>query len=135
MKILLTKILIAVIFTGMLLIGAKNTKTADILKVNRDEIKTTVVTYDNISNKKDCMNAATEIINSETITHMSTKAVAKEIYTHYFIYNVINSMPSWLTNNSLVQKVYNSASNGADLESYGDTFLRRMTYSIIWVVC
>ena len=65
---------------------------------------------------------------------MSEKAMAKEIYAHIFIHDVIENLPSFVQDNKFVHKIYNSTVNGIDLEDFGDTYVRQFMYDVIWLL-
>ena len=43
--------------------------------------------------------------------------------------------PKIIGNTQFMQRAFNSAANGIDLEDNGDTRGRRFCYSLIWSVC
>ncbi len=117
------------IFSGVEL---KKHKTSDF--INHDKISTLNIAINAVSmNKKDCLETASVIHNDKTIIGMSIKGIAKEIYAHLAVHNIIESLPKCIKNISLVSRINNSTINGIDLEDYGDTYLRRIAYNVIWV--
>ena len=114
-------------------IELKNHKAADFIE--HDQIATLNIAIDAIAmNKEECLNAANSIHADETIIGMSVNGIAKEIYAHVAIHNIIEKLPSCIRNLSIVNRVNNSTLNGIDLEDYGDTYLRRIAYNVIWFV-
>ena len=47
--------------------------------------------------------------------------------------DIVENLPNCIKHNSLVSRINNSTVNGIDLEDYGDTYLRRFAYNVIWV--
>ena len=126
MKTLL-KIAFMIIIALVLVKAGKNLKKADFVK--HGAIKTMNIGITDIAlDKEDCEDAASYIVNENLIEGMSEKSVAKEIYAHIFIHDIIDNLPSALRNNSIVNRVY----NGIDLEDFGDTFVRQIAYIVIW---
>ncbi|MCQ2483438.1 MAG: hypothetical protein MJ153_08140 [Clostridia bacterium] len=110
----------------------KNHKAADF--INHDEIATLNIAIDAVAmDKNECLEAASTIYEDETIIGMSVDGIAKEIYAHVAIHNIVENLPNCIKNNSLVSRINNSTVNGIDLEDYGDTYLRRFAYNVIWV--
>ncbi|MBO4688277.1 MAG: hypothetical protein J5636_07160 [Clostridiales bacterium] len=103
--------------------------------VDHQQIKTMNIGIDEIALDKDaCKDAAEEISENHLIEGMSEKAMAKEIYAHIFIHDVVEAMPSFLQNNKIVSRIYNSTANGIDLEDFGDTYVRQIMYDVIWLL-
>ena len=103
--------------------------------VDHQQIKTMNIGIDEIAMDQDaCEEAAQKIIDDGKIEGMSKSAMAKEIYAHIFIHDVVESLPGFLQNNKFVQKAYNSTANGIDLEDFGDTYVRQIAYNAIWVI-
>ena len=103
--------------------------------VDHETIKTMNIGIEEIALDKDaCEAAAEEISGDNLIEGMSEKAMAKEIYAHIFIHDVIESLPSFVQDNKFVHKIYNSTVNGIDLEDFGDTYVRQFMYDVIWLL-
>lgn len=130
------KMIIAIMATvlGMIsFMGLKNHKVSDFVK--HDRIATLNIDIDAIAmDKEACEDAAEAIVSSNTIIGMSNAAVAKELYAHIAINSIIENLPTSVQEFSIVNRIHNSTMNGIDLEDYGDTFLRRIAYDVIWVV-
>lgn len=123
----------AILLTLLSLTGLKDHKVSDFIA--HEAIATLNIDIDAIGmDKEECKDAADSIVSTETIIGMSKMAVAKEIYAHIAIHNIIESLPNAIKNFSIVNRINNSTLNGIDLEDYGDTFLRRIAYDVIWVV-
>ncbi len=117
------------IFSGITL---NNYKAADF--VEHDEIGTMNIAIDAIDmNKEDCINAAEAIRDNDEIVGMTVNGIAKELYAHIAIHNIIENLPEGIKSLSIVSRINSSTINGIDLEDYGDTYLRRIAYDIIWV--
>lgn len=128
-----TLLKIAIIVMAVLLIAkpVKGMKLANF--ISHGLIKTMNIGITEIALDKDeCRAAAAQIVENNQIEGMSEEAVAKEIYAHIFLHDVISGMPSAVRNNPLVSRVYNSTCNGIDLEDFGDTFVRQIAYTVIW---
>ena len=129
MKILI--ILTTLLFSIFAGIELKKHKTSDFLKLTR--IGTLNIAIDAIEmDKKACLEAAVSIHDDKEIIGMSVRGIAKEIYAHIAVHNIIEKLPSAIKNLTFVRRINNSTINGIDLEDYGDTFLRRIAYNIIW---
>lgn len=125
--------IIALALTLISLGGLKNHKLSDFIP--HDEIATLNIDIDAINmNKNDCKKAAGAIVETNTIIGMSQASVAKEIYAHIAIHRIIEALPTPIKDFSIVNRINNSTLNGIDLEDYGDTFLRRIAYDVIWMV-
>lgn len=85
--------------------------------------------------KKECLVEAQEIFDSKKITGMTVQQIAEEIYTHAFVFFNFHFLPSKIRETNLARRIFNSAANGVDLEDDGDTFKRRVCYSLIWAFC
>ncbi len=130
MKTLL-KIAIMVMVALVVAKPVKSLKLANF--INHGLIKTMNIGITEIALDKDeCRAAAADIVENNKIEGMSEESVAKEIYAHIFLHDVISGMPSIVRNNPLVSRLYNSTCNGIDLEDFGDTFVRQIAYSVIW---
>ena len=130
MKTLL-KIAIMVMVALLIAKPVKSLKLANF--ISHGLIKTMNIGITEIALDKDeCRAAAAQIVENNQIEGMSEEAVAKEIYAHIFLHDVISGMPSAVRNNPLVSRVYNSTCNGIDLEDFGDTFVRQIAYTVIW---
>ena len=102
--------------------------------VEHTQIKTMNIGIDEIALDKDaCETAAEEISENHLIEGMS-EAMAKEIYAHIFIHDVIESLPSFVQDNKIVSRIYGSTTNGIDLEDFGDTYVRQIMYDVIWLL-
>ena len=113
--------------------GVNNMKKADFVK--HGEIKTYNIGIDEIELDKDaCEEEAKALLVSKSIEGMSEDAMAKEIYAHIFIHDMIESLPDFVQNNKIVARAYGSTVNGIDLEDFGDTFVRQIAYEAIWVI-
>lgn len=84
--------------------------------------------------RDNCMKAAQEIVDNEEITGMTVKQIAKEIYTHAYVYYKFDKLPQFVKDLSIAKKAYNSAANGVDLEDNGDSLKRRVAYTCIWLL-
>ncbi len=124
---------VAIAVIAMNKFGIKTMKKADF--VEHQTIKTMNIGIDEIAMDQDaCEEAAQKIIEDGRIEGMSKDAMAKEIYAHIFIHDVVESLPGFLQNNKFVKKAYNSTVNGIDLEDFGDTYIRQIAYNAIWVI-
>ncbi|MBO4928422.1 MAG: hypothetical protein J5379_09280 [Clostridiales bacterium] len=124
---------LGIAFIIMTKCGVKNLKKANF--VSHDTIKTMNIGIDEVAlDKEECKKEAQSIIENKAIEGMSEKEMAKEIYAHVFIHDVIEVMPSFIRDNKIVARTYNSTVNGIDLEDFGDTFLRQIAYNVIWVI-
>lgn len=89
----------------------------------------------NYHKKNECIREAENIVANRSITGMSVRQIAAEIYTHALIYYAFPNLPEAIRNTKFMQRAFNSAANGIDLEDNGDTRGRRFCYSLIWSVC
>lgn len=130
-KVIVIIAIITVAFAALLKCGLTNLKKADFIQ--HGVIKTMNIGIDDVAmDHEACVEEAKKIIASKAIEGMSEAAMAKEIYAHIFIHEMINTLPSWIRNTSIVNRVYNSTANGIDLEDFGDTFVRQIAYNAIW---
>lgn len=83
-------------------------------------------------NKDNCKDLAKQLLEEGLIEDMSEDGLAAEIYTHAFFYFLFDSMPDSIHELPVLSKVYNSVSNGIDLENGGDTHLRQIAYAVIY---
>lgn len=79
-----------------------------------------------------CKRLAQEIVEEERITGMSLGQLAREIFAHAYIFQNFRFVPKFLKEQKLFRSIYNSASNGVDLEDNGDKWYRRIAYGFIW---
>lgn len=85
--------------------------------------------------KNECLLTAADLIASRQITGMSIRQVAAEIYSNAFIYYVFPHLPEVLRKTGLIQRAFNAAIAGIDLNSNGTCLKNRIAYSLIWKLC
>lgn len=85
-------------------------------------------------NKENCKDLANDLLADGFIEDMNEDDLAAEIYTHAFFYYLFDSIPDALHELPVLSKIYNSVSNGIDLENGGDTGLRQIVYAVIFRV-
>ena len=90
---------------------------------------------DSFYDKEECLIEAQKIYDSKMITGMTVNQIAEEIYTHAFVFFNFHFLPAMIRETALASRIFNSAANGVDLEDNGDTFKRRICYSLIWNLC
>lgn len=130
-KVIIIIAIIAVAFAAIMKCGLKNLKKADF--ISHGEIKTMNIGINEVAlDRAACEEEARKILASKAIEGMSEAAMAKEIYAHIFIHDMIDLLPNWIRNTSVVSRIYNSTANGIDLEDFGDTFVRQIAYNAIW---
>ena len=95
------------------------------IKLDMDEI---------YADKDNCEQVANNLLANGLITGMTKKELTAEIYTHAFFYYVFDGMPEFVHELPVLSKVYNSVSNGIDLENGGDTQVRKVAYAVIYTV-
>lgn len=126
-------VVIAIAVIVLMKCGVKNLKMSDF--VSHDALKTMNIGITEVAlDRKACKEEAKNIIDNKEIEGMSEKAMAKEIYAHIFIHDMIEKLPDCVQNNKIVSRVYNSTANGIDLEDFGDTFVRQIAYNVIWLL-
>lgn len=89
---------------------------------------------ESFATQEGCVEAAEEIVAKGLISDMTVMEVAKEIYTHAYVYYHFEKLPKFIRSSAFAKKVYRSAANGIDLEDGGDTAFRRMCYEAIWLM-
>jgi len=80
--------------------------------------------------KEECVKKAQEILREKYIIGMTEKEVSREIYFHAWAYHIAYSLEK--KNNKLFARV-RQAADPIDLADYGDTWIRKIVYSMFWL--
>ena len=83
-------------------------------------------------NRENCRRLAASILSEGKITGMSLRQLYFEIFAHAYVYYNFHLLPRFLRESKMFKSIYNSASDGVDLEDDGDSKIRRIAYVIIW---
>ena len=81
-----------------------------------------------------CKKLAEEIVKEEKITGMTLSQLSCEIFAHAYIFQNFRLVPRFLRDQKILRSIYNSASNGVDLEDDGDKWYRRIAYRVCWIL-
>ncbi len=89
--------------------------------------------------KNFCLSQAGMLINQKKVVGMTKLEIAQELYAHAVVkynyevvlaYGVITAGAGL----AVANEIYKSAANGADIEDYGDTAVRKTFYTTVWNV-